>query len=296
MPTVALTPHLHLIIGHNPRFDAIPHGNSLLIQDEVTALIDTTAGPELIPLAETGKVEQLFFTHLHGDHTNFSFLFPAAQIWIPEYGVAARNSMTGFLSYSGFERLGVAAGTYCAREAGYEPGPYNHTYRDGSVLEFGRTRLRAIHAPGHCVDHMLFYHEESGTLLSTDIDLTPFGPHYGNPGSDIDQFEASVRMVRELAPRTVVTSHLATPVTADIPQALDRFIEVVRKRDRRILDALAEPQTLDGLMAAHPIYRAYPHPEIMNRLFEQVMLEKHLDRLLRQGAVVAEGPYYRCCS
>lgn len=292
MPTVPLTPHLQMIVGRNPRFPSIAYCNSFLILDDVTCLIDTAAGPELLPLAESGRVERLLHTHVHPDHINYNYLFPAAEVWAPAYAAEALTSLPAFLAYGGHGRLGPAVGTYCSREQGYLECPVHATYRDGDVLEFGRTRLRAIHAPGHSVDHMLLYHEPSGTLICTDIDLTPWGPWYGNPGSDIDQFEASIRLVKELAPRALVSSHAPAPLTEDIPAALDAYAAVIGKRDRRILDLLVQPLTLEQIADRHPIYRTYPHPEPLLRLFERVMVEKHLQRLVQQGAVVAEGPLY----
>lgn len=293
METQPLTPHLHLIPGRNPRFATIAYCNSFLIQDEVTALIDTTAGPALLPLAEAGRVEQLVHTHAHPDHINYDHLFPDVPVIMPVDAAGALSDLDTFLAYGGHNRLGPVAALYCAREQGWLGRAYQATYRDGDVLEFGRTRLVAIHAPGHSVDHMLLYHEESGTLICTDIDLAPWGPWYGNPGSDIDQFEAGVQKVKALKPRALVSSHAPAPVTEDIAGALDRYVAVIHRRDRRILDLVAEPMTVAQVTDRHPIYRSYPYPEILLRMFEEIMVEKHLQRLVRQGAAVQAGPLYR---
>lgn len=294
MPTLTLTPTLEMIIGRNPRFPTIPVCNSFLVRDEVTCLIDTAAGPELLPLAGSGRVERLLHTHVHADHVNYNFLFPRAEVWAPAYAAPALASDAAFLAYSGYGRLGPVAGIYSAREHGFWPCPVAATFRDGDILEFGRTRLRAIHAPGHAVDHMLLYHEESGTLISTDIDLTPWGPWYGNPGSDLDRFADDIRRIRELAPRVLVSSHRAAPLAGEeLAGALEAYGAVIHRRDRRILDLLAEPRTLAQLVDCHPIYRTYPHPEQLGRLFEETMVAKHLERLIRRGAVAAEGGVYR---
>lgn len=288
MPSFALTPHLELIVGRNPRFPMLPYCNSLLIRDEVTALVDTCAGPELLPLAEARQVELLVHTHCHPDHVNYDYLFPGVPVAVPTYAAEAIRSLPAFLAYSGFGLLGQAVGGYCARELGWPAWEYHSTFGDGDVLAFGRTRLVALHAPGHCVDHTLLWHEASGTLLCTDIDLSPFGPWYGNPGSDIDQFEASLDLVRRLQPRVLATSHSPAPVDREIPQRLDAYQAVFARRDRRLLDLLAEPLTLDEVVDRHPIFRSYPHPEVLVRHFERMMVDKHLQRLLRRGELERE--------
>lgn len=293
MQTLALTPHLHLIPGRNPRFPTFAHCNSFLIRDEVTALVDTTAGASLLPLAAAGTVERLLHTHVHPDHINYDYLFPGVPVTVPVYAAPALSSLAAFMAYGGHGHLGPAVGAYCAREQGWLEREYQATYRDGDVLTFGRTRLRAIHAPGHSVDHMLLYHEESGILICTDIDLSPWGPWYGNPGSDIDQFVASVGRVQELAPRVLVSSHMPAPVAEDIPGALAAYLAVIEKRDRRIVDLLAAPMTLAQVVEHHPLYRTYPHPEPLLHYFETTMVAKHLERLVRRGEVVAEGHLYR---
>lgn len=293
---IPLADPVWLIVGRNEPFAFLPCCNSLLIRDEVCALVDTCAGEDLRPLLAAGAapVEWIVHTHVHPDHVNYDFLFPAARVWTPEAAGDALTSVEAFNRRTGVTALGEEVARYVAREVGFRPRAVDRAYADGEVLDFGRTKLRALHAPGHSPDHMILHDEDTGTVFSTDIDLTPFGPWYGNPGSDIDQTLASIEMVIALRPRRLVTSHSPRVWTDEIAERLRRYAAVVDKRDERILALLAEPRTPDELVAAHPIYRSYPHPREVAELWERNIVAKHLDRLLRHGRVRREeGGRYR---
>lgn len=280
-----LTEQLELIVGHNPRFPSLVCTNCLLIRDEVTALVDSGAGAALLPLARRGGVDRLLHTHLHLDHTNFGYLFPAAAVSVPVYMAEAFSNRRRFSAYSGFDALGPIEAEFCLREYGYSERAYHDTLADGDRIDLGRTRLRFLHAPGHSADHMIVHFEDLDIVLSTDLDMSNFGPFYGNPGSDIDLVLDSIRLIEELRPRMVISSHLPEPVTADIPARLARFAAQIERREERIWNLLTEPRTLAELVAAHPIYRSYIHPEVAMYGFEAVMIEKHLDRLAAAGRV-----------
>jgi hypothetical protein len=73
-------------------------------------------------------------------------------------------------------------------------------------------------------------------------------------------------------------------------EALDRYASKIRERDDGILKLLAGgPRTTDAIVDAHLIYRRYPEPQDVFRLNELIMIEKHLERLGRQGRIRAEG-------
>lgn len=321
---IPLADRTWLIVGRNEPFAFLPGCNSLLIRDEICALVDTCAGEDLRPLAgepagagrdEDGgggaggtavasavaplagpiPVDLIIHTHVHPDHVNYDFLFPAARVWTPDASGDALTSVEAFVRFTGVSALGAEVARYVAREVGFRPRAVDRTYGDGEALDFGRTKLRALHAPGHSPDHMILVDEESGTVFATDIDLTPFGPWYGNPGSDIDQTLASIDKVIALRPRRLVTSHSPHVWTEGIAERLRRYAAIVGKRDERILALLGEPRTAAEIAAAHPMYRSYPHPREVAELWERNMVTKHLDRLVRAGRLRREddGRYRR---
>lgn len=128
--------------------------------------------------------------------------------------------------------------------------------RDGDILSFGKTELRAIHAPGHSIGHTMFWQEETGILFAADIDLSRFGPWYENPGSDIEQTIASIQAAIDLKPRVFISSHLPEVVTEDIEARLLVYLDIIRQRDELLI--------------------------------ERMMVEKHLERLGKMGFIKTE--------
>jgi hypothetical protein len=125
-------------------------------------------------------------------------------------------------------------------------------------------------------------------MLVVDIDLTRFGPWYGNVVSDIEQFESSIEKVMELSPKTCISSHLLNPVTENVQGRLAEFLVAFKSRDERILELVSSG--LDSLekLAMHPtIYPMFPHP--IYYIFEEFMVQKHLERLAKRGLITIDN-------
>ena len=57
------------------------------------------------------------------------------------------------------------------------------------------TQVEAVHLPGHTRGHSGF-RISGGVFFLSDIDLTGFGPYYGDVWSDLEDFERSLDVVR----------------------------------------------------------------------------------------------------
>jgi hypothetical protein len=120
-----------------------------------------------------------------------------------------------------------------------------------------------------------------------DIDLTRFGPWYGNAVSDIEDFRASVQRVIELQPKVGISSHLIDPVTEDLDNRLKRYLAIFDERENRILENITNgTDTLEKMTHKPTIYPRIPLPAYL--VFEQFMLEKHLELLVRNNKVVED--------
>ena len=129
-------------------------------------------------------------------------------------------------------------------------------------------------------------------LFSADIDLTPFGPFYGHDFARIDEFIASIRLLRERPAHILATGHGGpfNDTTTDLYEAYER---IIYERDRRVWEALSEPLTLDALSNRNLFYSHYPEPQELIRWFERVHLEKQLARLVDLGRVEEEKGVFR---
>ncbi|MBN1965059.1 MAG: MBL fold metallo-hydrolase [Anaerolineae bacterium] len=281
---VDVTPTIALVAApNNGRF---PHAHSLLIRDGgVTALVDTGCGEDVLrALLAAHPVDFVICTHSHLDHVAGNWLLAGRPIWLPA-GI-------------GFETVGdvqALARRFADDPAiqqlwlettvpwiGYRDTLPTHAYPPGHVFTIGGTTLHTIPAPGHLLDHTVLWEPQTGTLLATDIDFTSFGPWYGNPESDPDDFERSIRAAWALEPRTVISSHKGI-FTQDIGAQFQAYLAHFARREAQLMEAIAEPCTVDELVELAIIYGRFPRAADLLRYFERVMLEKHLTRLARQG-------------
>jgi glyoxylase-like metal-dependent hydrolase (beta-lactamase superfamily II) len=250
-----------------------PFSHGLYIDADLKVLIDSgfgCRGREAV--LSQGNVDVIINTHFHYDHAHGNHFFPQAEIWAHYLDTPALLSAELLLAHTGLDRLNpwISVEKYFpefmkARRVARE-------LVDGQILDFGGVVLQVIHLPGHTPGHIGFYHPEDGILFSSDIDLSPFGPWYGNVCSNLDLFIASIRKVKALNPRILVTSHSGI-ITDRIAERLTAFEDAFEERDYQILKALAVEKSLI-------------EPERIIRFFEQVMLEKHLEHLIGQGKVI----------
>jgi len=277
-----LLPNLYFVLGeNNGRF---PYSNGLMIDTDVRILVDTGFGRGRIEgIKESGEVEIIINTHYHMDHVYGNKYFPNAQIWAHTLDAPALRSPEQFIAYTG---LTEKQGFFDAKK--FPGGPRGRDVDkelvDGEVMDFGSIALQVIHAPGHTPGHIALFERQSGFLFSSDVDLTPFGPWYGNVRSDLEMFIRSIRRLMDLNPKVLVTSHSGI-ISDNILDRLQEYSDIIEFRNEQILQHLNVPKRIDELVDLKIIYRRYLEPQRLYRFFEEVMLRKHLEYLIRQGRV-----------
>lgn len=165
----------------------------------------------------------------------------------------------------------------------------------GEKIDLGNLQLQMVHTPGHTPGHLSFFIPGLKFVYTSDIDLTDFGPWYGNISSIIEDFLHSIEIVRRLQPALLVTSH--GPVYREaIEERLDNYIAKICQREEAILGYLSEEKSLEELVDKKIIIWKHPEPQFMYRYFERTMLEKHLSRLMARGKVRKNNDLrYRAC-
>lgn len=279
-----IKPGVWIIYGENRgRF---PFAHSLYLKGEHRVLVDTGAGRSLLQLA--GKVDRIYLSHYHRDHVAANSLFAGASFFIHPLDAPGLLSEEGFNRLTGLQGIGQPYWDIL-NQKGFEATPAAGRHREGDRIDLGGLTLRVLHTPGHTPGHCAFLVEEYGLLFAADIDLSAFGPWYGNVSSDPEQFVESVQRLRMLNARVVLTSH-SRPVTADIDRQMERYAAVIEQRHEMIYGLLRRgAMTLEQLIDLKPIYRRHPKPVPVYRFFEGVMLKKHLTILQNRGAVDYAG-------
>jgi glyoxylase-like metal-dependent hydrolase (beta-lactamase superfamily II) len=164
-------------------------------------------------------------------------------------------------------------------------------FTDGVPIDCGTTKLIPIHLPGHTIDHTGFGIDGLDTLFLVDIDLTRFGPWYGNSVSDIWYFKRSIEIAMELEPEKVITSHLLNPVTEGIQDRFKEYLEIFDKREKRILENIKQGyDTVKELASVPTIYPRIPFNAYL--IFEEIMIEKHLESMIKDEIIYEENGRY----
>ena len=271
-----------------------PQGNSLTVRgSEETLVIDPSLG--LLPHRDGfPHVDRVLNSHCHEDHVAGNHLFPAVPWHVHEADLPGLHSFAGFMAIFGYDDPQVAAGwERLVRERfHYVERPDAIPFRDGDVFELGGgVRVRVIHTPGHTRGHSALFVEPDAILYLGDIDLSSFGPYYGDAWSDLEAFERSLALVRTIEARHYATFHHIGVVDRPTFLArLDRFTAVIADRERRLLAFLAEtPRTLDEIAEHRFVYRK-SDPVPFAAPVERRSMSQHLARLARQGRVREPEP------
>jgi hydroxyacylglutathione hydrolase len=271
-----------------------PYCHSLVVdQGAETWVVDPAADKDYFrELAHTRRVTGVFLSHFHEDHQKYNHLFPQANFFGPLLEEEAFSSLDAI-----FRFMGITDPDFrdywrrtLIRDFNFRPPAHFTPYFPGQLFQLGEVILEIIPAPGHTPGHSCFHFPAQQVLFLADVDLTPFGPWYGDAASDLAAFDATLKDLRAFPARTFLTAHEQGIFTEpEFRTGLAAFHQVIAHREARLLEALAAPQSLTRLVARRLIYGKVKQPRFVYDHMEGQMVAKHLDRLLRQN-VIAPTP------
>lgn len=272
-----------------------PFCNSLYIDDEKKAIIDPASDESrLMLLAAKKRIDVIINSHYHEDHIAFNYLFPEADLHVHEDAVPCFQSYRSFLDCCGLLNSGHRREwdeLFLQRFHFQERAPAV-AFRDGDSLFFGRTKMTVIHTPGHTIGHCSFYFPGEGVLFLGDYDLTRFGPWYGDRVSNIDQTIQSMRRLLKIPAQTYITSHNMGVLKGDITGLVEDYLDVIDRRERKLLEFLEKPRTLDEIVNRWIVFKKEWQPRYFFEFAERGMIGKHLERLMKKGRVkMTKGVY-----
>ena len=283
------------------RSGGYPDGNSILVRGEnETLLIDPALGLHR-DIAALPEVDRVLLSHCHEDHIAGLVLFPETPVHVHALdrpGLESLDDMLAIYAYGGpiestFRKVLVET-------FHYTPRPDAQAYVDGDVFDAGGVRVRVHHAPGHTRGHSCLMVEwseggaERRLLYLGDIELTGFGPYYGDAWSDLEDFERSLVWARDIEADWYATFHHIGVLEgrAAYLERLDIFEGAIARRESALLEFLAEPRTIEDVVEHRFVYR--PGDDVVFAgAVEKRSMQQHLDRLVTAGRVLAldEGRY-----
>jgi glyoxylase-like metal-dependent hydrolase (beta-lactamase superfamily II) len=289
-PDRPLGPHVTLL--GSPGGGKYPEGRSLLVAGrEETVVID----PSLALVGRPGgapAADRVLNSHCHEDHVAGNHLYPEAAWHLPQADLPGIVSLEGLMAIYGFEgAMRTEWSRVVVERFHFVPRADASAFADGDVFDLGGLRVRAVHAPGHTRGHCVFHIEPDDVLYLGDIDLSSFGPYYGDAWSSLEEFEQTLATVRTFDARWYATFHhvgVLAGRTAFV-ERLDRFAAVIARREAALLDFLECPRSLDDVVAHRFVYRpgdAVPYADAVERR----SMSQHLARLVTAGRVEETAP------
>ena len=285
----------NIYLATAPGQSRFPYCNSFLIDGSETVLIDAGIGVERLRALDRAKrIDIMIISHSHPDHILAWHVLKDRFLFLPR---ETPDSVADLFKLGLRFTDTVAKAEHWAQRVGRELGVQplrrpDGRYGDGDVFEVAGVKLQAIHAPGHLDDHYCFLETKSGTLLTTDIDFTGFGPWYGNPECDIKTFKQSIHKVMDFPHQRVCSSHKSA-FDGDATDLFRSYLDIFDRHEQLVLDLCATPRSLDEMVMASPFYRNKAPDKIVQNIFEEQIIAKNLEILIKQDRVEAVGNRYQ---
>lgn len=266
-----------------------PDGNQVLIRGADTRVaFDTPLVSNRIEPA-FDATELVVMGHVHEDHMAGLHRLPHAAVQVHEADLPALRSWEGMAAAYGMSEVRRAETLEkFQREYFYAPRPDATGYVDGAVWDLGRTRVRALHMPGHTAGHTVLLVEPEGVAFIGDIDLSGFGPFYGDAASNLGDFRRTLTRVAEIPAKVWVTYHHRGVYTDRdaFSRDLAAFAAKLDEREQTLLGWLGEsPQTLAQMVERRLLYpRGYQGVPWVDDA-ETYTISQHMRELLADGRV-----------
>lgn len=276
-----------------------PDGNQVVVTgSDSKAVFDTPLSANRMQ-AQLDGTDIVVLGHVHEDHTCGLHLLPKAEVFAPEADINALRSMEGMMAHYGYapETLQAMA-PHIVEDFHFEPRPNAFSYADGQDWDLGGCTVRAIHMPGHTRGHSVLLVEPEGVAFIGDIDLSGFGPYYGDACSDLKQFRETLERLETLQAQVWVTFHHKGVITErdTFLQLLHAFKDKIVQRDEAILATLGgEGRTLDELVAQRFLFPQGYEGIFVNDAERKTIVE-HLKHLMAEGRADFQSGRYLAAS
>eukprot|EP00438_Fugacium_kawagutii_P000912 Skav200862 [mRNA] locus=scaffold71:30715:31944:+ [translate_table: standard] len=270
-----------VLLGMNPAAYSLQGTNCYLIgQGQERLLLDTGEGrPEfvqnLLPVLrrEACKITGVVLTHSHVDHIGglpaLLQRFPDLEIW------RCRPPSQGLT----FGRLGTPEdATDPAVTLSMCSGAKVKLLQDGDVISVAGATLKAVHTPGHAVDHLCFWLEEEQALFT--------GDHILGTGTvivdDLEAYMSSLQRLHDLRPQRIYPGHgpmLQGSTAQNRPQ---EYIQHRQQRLKKTLELLeSSPRSLAELL--REVYGSALPADAFLQHAARRNLEASLEKLEKDG-------------
>lgn len=283
-----------------------PYGNSCVVSgSEQSVMIDPCLGV-VARKADLPDVDFVLHSHTHEDHIAGTHLFSNAPWHAHEDDALGLESIEGLMEIYGLPKgevydnfLQEIRTSFYYPEDGSSEGAVR-TFRDGDCFDLGGVSIEVIHTPGHTRGHCCFLISWGDSLQERfvylgDIELTGFGPYYGDAWSNLLDFETSMKRLEGIEAHWWLTFHHKGLIEGreTFLAMLSSFASMIDDRESRLLQYIEAPRTIEQIVEHRFVYRPGQTGFLIDWTERRSMLQ-HLDRLIARGKVrLTDGHYMR---
>lgn len=269
----------------------VPYSNALLVGDY---LIDTgVSKSHLRRVKKRFPIKHLLFSHWHDDH-----IHGASYLIDDEVDVLCHPQSKPIM-----ENIIQILDLYEIKNTPVEPLFRNFvfnafdvqninptgTFEGGDLFKIADSfELEVIYSPGHCIGNCCFFEHTTKTAFMVDIDLSRYGPWYGDQTSNVLEFEQSLDRLLQMDIEIAVTGHSGVfHGSSLIKEKLRGYKDIIYQRDDTILSLLSESKPLNphNLIEKNIIYKNYSNIKEFLLIQERIMIRKHFDKFLQNGII-----------
>jgi glyoxylase-like metal-dependent hydrolase (beta-lactamase superfamily II) len=273
-----------VFLGH--KSGKYPDANMMVVRGrDISAAVDAPLCSNRVG-ADFDSCDLVILSHAHEDHMAGLHRVPGASVAVHRLDHPAAASWDGYHRALGLsDRVWPAMADKLRSEFAFTPRADATPYEDGHVFDLGGVRLTAMLLPGHTAGHCALIEERQGLAFIADIDLSGFGPYYGDATSSLQDFRTSLKRLPELEASVIVTGHHRGIYTdrARFLSDLAAYADKLDARDDKLLAMLAAgPRSLASLVEERLIYPP-DYEELWVEDVERRMIAQHLFGLAAEG-------------
>lgn len=284
----------HIKLLSNGKY-ILPYCNCLLIEDDITCLVDSSPHPKERACLEDKKIDLIVNSHGHSDHNSCNYLYPEARVLLHPAEHERVSSGEAYLTAYGYYFYpDETTRPFYLDAVQYHARPADGPLEGGQKISTGKIEFDVIALPGHSSGHCGFFFPQQGFVYTADINMG-IKPIYAMLDSSVEDYLNSLERLRELRTDMLVGGHGQAVLTENLDQRLLQYRDEILFREEQIFKMVQNGISDIPEMAERGICFSgrFPDPRSVYYMHECVMDLHHLERLERLGQVIChEGRYY----
>ena len=271
---------------HNGKY---PDGNQLIVQGaDSRAVFDSPLVSHRIG-DDFDRADLVIQGHIHEDHTAGLVRLPHTPVYVHNGDLPAIQSWEGIKAAYGYdESTWQVQREFMLSKFKFVVRPDAVGYNDNANWDLGGgVKVQAIHMPGHTAGHCVLLVEPVGLAFLGDIELSGFGPYYGDYSSSLAETRLTLKRLPSIPAKSWLSSHHRGLYTdRDLfLRDLKAFESKIEKREQRILRLLRDrPRSLEDLLANGVLW-PQGFDAFWVKATERYTISRHLDELIANDCV-----------